>query len=84
MLLISKFLKLIFIIPIRGYQIFISPLLGSNCRFQPTCSHYMIDAIEEWGIFRGTWMGLKRIFGCHPWNESDPIDPVPKNPRRRN
>lgn len=69
--------------PIRGYQIFISPMLGSNCRFQPTCSHYMIRAIGEWGVIKGIWMGTRRIFSCHPWNKNDPYDPVPKNPKRK-
>ena len=73
-------LKKVFILPIRFYQIFISPMLGPNCRFQPTCSHYMIGAIEEWGIFKGIYLGLKRIFKCHPWGPSGP-DPVPKRTR---
>lgn len=62
---------------VRAYQIAISPLLGSNCRYQPTCSHYMIGAIEEWGPLRGTWLGLRRIGRCHPWGEFGP-DPVPR------
>jgi len=71
-------LKYIVILPIRFYQIFISPLLGANkCRYQPTCSHYMIEAVQEWGIFKGTFLGLKRIFSCHPWGGFGP-DPVPK------
>lgn len=74
----NNLLKKILIFPIRLYQITISPLLGSNCRYQPTCSHYMIDAIEEWGIFKGTWLGLKRIGRCHPWSKRDMHDPVPK------
>lgn len=69
--------KKIVILPVRFYQIAISPLLGSNCRYQPTCSHYMIEAIEEWGVIRGVWLGLKRIFRCHPWAGFGP-DPVPK------
>ena len=60
-------LKKIVILPIRFYQKAISPMIGPSCRFQPTCSHYMVDAIMEWGIIRGLWMGLKRIFKCHPW-----------------
>ena len=72
-----NFLKKIFILPIRFYQLAISPLIGPKCRFQPTCSHYMVEAIMEWGIFRGTWMGLKRISKCHPWGPHG-HDPVPK------
>ena len=74
-------IKKIFILPIRFYQVAISPLLGSKCRFSPTCSNYMIQAIEEWGIFKGTWLGLKRIGKCHPWGPFGP-DPVPKNPKK--
>lgn len=70
--------KKIFILPIRFYQLAISPLLGKNCRFNPTCSHYMIQAIEEWGVLKGIWLGLKRILKCHPWGPHG-YDPVPKN-----
>jgi putative membrane protein insertion efficiency factor len=74
-------LKKIFILPIRFYQVAISPLLGPKCRFQPTCSHYMVEAIMEWGILRGTWMGLKRISKCHPWGPHG-HDPVPKREKK--
>jgi len=70
-------LKYIFIIPIRIYQRFISPFLGSNCRYEPTCSQYAVEAINEWGIFKGTWLGFKRISRCHPWGGMG-HDPVPK------
>lgn len=70
-------LKKIFILPIRFYQKFISPLLGENCRFDPSCSAYMVGAIEEWGVIKGLWLGTKRICRCHPWGAFGP-DPVPK------
>ncbi|WP_236980126.1 membrane protein insertion efficiency factor YidD [Membranihabitans maritimus] len=70
-------IKKILILPIRIYQIVISPLLGQNCRFTPTCSHYMIQAIEEWGPFKGIYLGIKRISKCHPWGPHG-HDPVPK------
>lgn len=70
-------LKKILILPIRIYQYTISPLLGSNCRYTPTCSHYMIEAIEEWGPLKGLWLGIKRISSCHPWGGHG-YDPVPK------
>lgn len=74
----TTILKKIFILPIRAYQILLSPMLGSNkCRFQPTCSSYMIQAIEEWGVLKGLWLGLKRIGRCHPWGGHG-FDPVPK------
>ncbi|MCU0437420.1 MAG: membrane protein insertion efficiency factor YidD [Raineya sp.] len=62
---------------VRFYQRAISPLYPATCRYTPTCSQYMIDAIKEHGIFKGTWMGLKRIGRCHPWGGSG-YDPVPK------
>ncbi len=71
-------LKKLFTLPIRFYQLAISPLLGRNkCRYQPTCSHYAIEAIEEWGILKGTWLAVKRIGSCHPWGGFG-YDPVPK------
>lgn len=75
-------LKWLLILPIRIYQWTISPLLGPNkCRYQPTCSHYAIEAINEWGIFKGSWLAAKRIGSCHPWGGHGP-DPVPKNPKK--
>ena len=71
-------LKYIFIIPIKIYQKTLSPLLGANkCRFQPTCSHYAVEALHEWGIFKGTWLAMRRILRCHPWGGFGE-DPVPK------
>ena len=61
---------------VRAYQVTLSPLLGANCRYQPTCSHYMIGAIEVWGPWRGSWLGLRRIGRCHPW-AGHGYDPVP-------
>lgn len=69
-------LKKLLIIPIRGYQYLISPLLGSNCRFYPSCSHYMIEAIETHGILKGGYLGIRRILRCHPYSEGG-MDPVP-------
>ena len=70
-------LRWLLILPIRFYQYAISPLLGPHCRFQPTCSHYAVEAIQEWGIFKGTWLAIKRITKCHPWGPWG-YDPVPK------
>ena len=61
---------------IRFYQRFLSPLLGSNCRFYPTCSNYTYEAIAKYGVRKGGWMGLRRIGRCHPWNAGG-FDPVP-------
>jgi uncharacterized protein len=74
----QQLLKFIVILPIRFYQYFISPLLGPKCRYHPTCSHYMIGAIREWGAFKGLYLGIKRILRCHPWSEHPMHDPVPK------
>ena len=62
---------------IRLYQVVFSPFLGSNCRYQPTCSQYMIDAINEWGTLKGVMLGIKRIAKCHPLG-SKGFDPIPK------
>lgn len=60
-------MKKLMIILIRGYQIFISPLMGpSKCRFYPTCSTYFIQALEKYGFFKGSYLGIKRILKCHP------------------
>lgn len=53
---------------VRFYQRGISPLLGARCRFTPSCSHYMIGAIEKYGLMRGIWKGTRRILRCHPFN----------------
>ena len=62
---------------VRFYQLAISPWLGSNCRYQPTCSSYMIEALKEHGLLKGLWLGTKRIGRCHPWGGHG-YDPVPK------
>ena len=71
-----NFFSLIFIGPIKIYQILISPLLGPSCRFTPTCSQYTIEAIQKYGPFKGGWLGFRRILRCHPWGGCG-HDPVP-------
>lgn len=61
---------------IRFYQRYISPGLGSNCRFYPTCSQYTYEAIAKYGVVRGGWLGVRRIARCHPFNKGG-FDPVP-------
>ena len=70
-------MKSIIIFIIKSYQYAISPFLGSNCRFMPTCSAYTIEAIQNFGIFKGIWLGMKRILRCRP-GCSCGIDPLPK------
>ena len=65
------FLIKIFLLPIRFYRYFISPLTPPTCRFDPTCSQYAINSIEEYGIFKGSVMAVKRISKCHPWYEEN-------------
>ena len=61
---------------IRFYQLFISPLLGPRCRFYPSCSHYSLEAIQVHGIFKGSYLAIRRILRCHPANPGG-VDPVP-------
>ncbi|MHB8253969.1 MAG: membrane protein insertion efficiency factor YidD [Acidiferrobacter sp.] len=62
---------------IRGYQYFLSPWLGSHCRYHPTCSEYAAEAIGLHGPVKGLWLALKRIGRCHPWHDGG-HDPVPR------
>ena len=67
---------------IKGYKFFISPLFGHSCRYLPTCSEYSIEALKEFGLAKGTFLSLKRIFSCHPikfLGGGDGFDPVDKN-----
>jgi len=59
-------IKKLMILLIRGYQKFISPLFPATCRFRPTCSAYFIQALEKYGVFKGSYLGIKRILKCHP------------------
>ena len=61
---------------VKGYRLFISPLFLPTCRFQPTCSQYAIEAIDRFGAGRGTWLAVRRIVRCHPFNPGG-YDPVP-------
>ena len=61
---------------LRTYRYAISPLLGRNCRFFPSCSEYALEAVERHGALRGGWLGLRRVCRCHPWSGGG-YDPVP-------
>ena len=71
----------IFIKIIKLYQYIISPYLGNNCRYLPTCSEYYIDSLKEFGFLKGSFLGLKRILSCHPikiLGGGEGLDPVKK------
>ncbi|MFD2034577.1 membrane protein insertion efficiency factor YidD [Belliella marina] len=70
-------IKAIFILPIKVYRLLISPLFPASCRHEPTCSAYMIEAIQIHGVVSGISIGLKRLSKCHPWGTFG-YDPVPK------
>ncbi len=74
--MLRKLILKILIGLVRLYQGMISPFLGAKCRYDPTCSNYAVDALKKHGIFRGSWLSLKRFLSCHPWGGKG-YDPVP-------
>ena len=70
------------LILIRGYQLIISPLLGSNCRFMPTCSEYAMESLRSYGLIKGFYLTIKRIGKCHPWGGHG-YDPIPTKKSRK-
>ena len=68
-------MRKIVIVILQGYKRFISPLLPSACRFHPTCSEYMLEAVNKYGAARGIWMGTRRLLRCHPFHQGG-FDPV--------
>ncbi len=73
---VSRVLAMPLIGLVRFYRLVISPWLGTNCRYQPTCSSYAIEALQLHGVLKGSWLAAKRIGRCHPWGGSG-YDPVP-------
>lgn len=69
-------MKILFLLLIRGYRLILSPWVGGQCRFHPTCSVYAEQAIRRFGVLRGLWLTVRRIGKCHPWHPGG-IDPVP-------
>jgi putative membrane protein insertion efficiency factor len=63
--------------PVYFYRYVISPWLPKSCRYHPTCSRYMIEALEKHGAVRGLYLGIRRILSCHPWSRRNYDDPVP-------
>lgn len=74
--MLNKIIIFPFILFIRVYQLIISPMLGSNCRFIPTCSEYAMESLREYGLIKGIFLSIKRIGKCHPWG-SHGYDPIP-------
>jgi putative membrane protein insertion efficiency factor len=70
------------VVVLRAYRAFISPLYGDVCRYYPSCSSYTLQAIQQYGVVRGIWMGTRRIARCHPWAEGG-IDDVPARATQR-
>ena len=70
-------LTLILIKLIKTYKFLVSPLLGKSCRYLPTCSEYSIDALKNYGLFKGLYLSVKRILSCHPWSKGG-FDPLKK------
>lgn len=68
-------------LPVKGYRLVFSPWVGYNCRYQPTCSQYALEALEKHGAFKGGWMAAKRVARCNPWGQCG-YDPVPERPDR--
>ena len=69
-------MKALLQLPIRLYRWLVSPMLGTNCRYHPSCSAYALEAIEKHGAARGSWLSVRRVCRCHPWG-GDGYDPVP-------
>ncbi|MEI6068610.1 MAG: membrane protein insertion efficiency factor YidD [Methylococcaceae bacterium] len=70
-------MRFLLIAIIKFYKYFISPLLGSNCRFYPSCSSYSVEALQRHGVIIGSYLTLKRLLKCHPFHQGG-IDPVPE------
>jgi putative membrane protein insertion efficiency factor len=74
-------MKRVLLLMIRGYQLVLSPVIGANCRHEPTCSRYSFEAIERFGALKGLWLTLKRVGKCHPWGTWG-YDPVPEKAKK--
>lgn len=68
-------MQAVILVLLQTYKRWLSPLLPSACRFHPTCSEYMMDAVKKYGATRGVWMGVRRLARCHPLNPGG-LDPV--------
>jgi len=73
---ITQLPQQLLILLVRGYQLTISPVLPPSCRFSPSCSHYTLEALRRYGAVKGSWLGVRRLLRCHPFNPGG-FDPVP-------
>ncbi len=67
---------------IRFYQLFLSPVIGQNCRYLPTCSEYTVGCLKQFGLIKGILLSMKRISKCHPWGNGG-YDPIPENVKEK-
>ena len=74
--MLNKIITFPLILLIRGYQLIVSPILGSNCRFMPTCSEYAMESFKTYGLIKGSFLTIKRIGKCHPFGGHG-YDPIP-------
>lgn len=81
--MLRKIINFPFLMMIKFYQKCISPFLPHSCRFKPSCSQYMFEAIQLHGVFKGIYLGTKRLLRCHPWGGSG-YDPVPPKVEKTN
>jgi putative membrane protein insertion efficiency factor len=76
-LTVGRLVSAVACVLLRAYRLLISPLLGRNCRFEPSCSQFTEQAISRYGASKGATMGLRRLLRCHPWGGAGGFDPVP-------
>ena len=69
-------MRAVLLVLVRGYQYLLRPVLGSNCRFYPSCSDYTVEALRRYGAFQGLRLAARRVIRCHPWHDGG-YDPVP-------
>ncbi len=73
---VARVPSVLLVLLVRAYQLLVSPLLGPRCRFYPSCSAYAVEALKVHGALRGTWLAVRRVGRCHPWNPGG-VDTVP-------